>query len=132
MEKSRKTREVTSEMVEQYFPLVEKFLNKYVVKNWNEASMGKSLDEISLGNSGMSMADIRQHLRTELFVGLSKYNPDYRTKDGRSVKEITFLYTHLYNRIGQLMKRLVKREKGYGAWSSNLEETLFENDGQQG
>ena len=129
----RKTRPVSDEMVLQYYPLVEKFLKKYVVKNWNEASMGKnntgkSADEVSLGNSGMSMADMRQHLRIELFIGLSKYDPEYRTKEGKPVKEITFLYTHLYNRIGQLMKRLVKDTKGYGVWTSNLEEVLFETD----
>jgi hypothetical protein len=79
----------------------------------------------------MSISDIKQHLFAEVVVALQKYNPEYRTEDGRSVKESTFVYQHLYNRIGQMMKRLTKRRYGYGVWSSPLEEVLgerFEED----
>ena len=74
------------------------------------------------------MADIRQHLRAEVFIALTKYNPDFRTKEGRSVKESTFIFQHLFNRVGQLMKKLTKRRYGYGIWTNNLEEALWEVD----
>jgi hypothetical protein len=81
-----------------------------------------------LGNSGFTVNDLRQHLMAEVCVALHNYNPDYRTKEGRSVKESTFVYQHLFNRIGQLMKRLTKRKCGYGVWVDNLETALWEND----
>jgi len=121
-------RKLTNEDVSKYESMVEKYIRDYVVKNWNEASTSKSSGEISLGNTGMSLNDIRQHLRAEVCVALRNYNPNYRTKEGRSVKESTFVYQHLFNRIGQMMKRLTKRRLGYGVWHSNLEETLFEID----
>lgn len=121
-------REITQEDIKKYEPMVEFYLKKHVIKNWNEASLFKNSDEISLGNTGFTMADMRQHLLTEVFVALTKYNPDYRTKDGRSVKESTFVFQHLFNRIGQLMKKLTKKRYGYGAWTNNLEEVLWEID----
>lgn len=123
-------RVVTNEDIKKYQPMVEKWLRDSVVKNWNEASISKKQDHISLGNSGYTMADMRQHLTTEVVVALQKYKPDYRTAAGRSVKESTFVFTHLFNRVGQLMKRLTKKRCGYGVWSQNLEETFFEKDGE--
>jgi hypothetical protein len=121
-------RVVTNEDMDKYQRMVNMYLHKYVVKNWNEASMAKSSDEITLGNTGMSIADIRQHLMCEVVVALQKYNPDYRTKEGKSVLESTFVYQHLFNRCGQLMKKLTKKRYGYGVWSSNLEDVLGETD----
>ena len=121
---------LTNEDVNKYENMVEKYIRDYVVKNWNEASTAKGAGDISLGNTGMSLEDIRQHLRAEVCVALYNYNPNYRTKEGRSVKESTFVYQHLFNRIGQMMKRLTKRRLGYGVWHSNLEETLFEIDSE--
>jgi hypothetical protein len=119
---------LTNEDVLKYEPMVEKYIRDSVVKNWNEASTTKSRGDVALGNSGMTVNDIRQHLRAEVCVALHNYNPDYRTKEGRSVKESTFVYQHLFNRIGQMMKRLTKKRYGYGLWHSNLEETLWETD----
>ena len=116
-------REITDADIKKYEPLIEMYMKKYVQKNWNEASLSKYKDEVSLGNSGYTMKDIRQHC-----IALTKYNPDYRTKEGKSVKESTFVYTHLFNRTGQLMKRLTRKSAGYGIWMSNLEETLWETD----
>lgn len=121
-------RKVTDEDIKKYEAMVESYMRDYVVKNWNEASLAKSKDNITLGNTGMTMADIRQHLRTEVFIAITKYNPDYRTKEGRSVKESTFVFNHLFNRIGQLMKKLTKKRYGYGVWHSNVEEVLWETD----
>ena len=118
------TRVVTNEDIEKYTPMVNKYIRDSVVKNWNEASASKSNDEVSLGNSGYTIADIRQYLFCEVVVGLQKYNPDYRTEDGKSVKESTFVFNHLRFRIGQVMKKLTKRRYGYGIWSSNIEEIL--------
>lgn len=121
-------REITDEDIKKYEPMIESYMRDYVVKNWNEANLNKNNDEISLGNSGFTMADIRQHLRAEVFIALTKYNPDFRTKEGRSVKESTFIFQHLFNRVGQLMKKLTKRRYGYGIWTNNLEEALWEVD----
>jgi hypothetical protein len=71
---------------------------------------------------------MRQQLKMEVCIALQKYNPEYITESGRSVKESTFVYQHLFNRVGQLMKRLTKKRYGYGVWSSNLEEMLWEVD----
>lgn len=122
------TRVVTNSDVNKYDRMVNMYINKYVIKNWNEAKASRHSDEVTLGNTGMSLADIRQHLMCEVVVALQKYNPDYRTKEGRSVLESTFVYQHLFNRCGQLMKKLTKRRYGYGIWSSNLEDVLGETD----
>jgi hypothetical protein len=118
----RKHNKVNGEQVMQYKPMVESFLRKSVVKNWNEADVSYNKDEVSLGNSGYTMADIRQYLISEVFIALRNYNPDMKTK------ESTFVYGHLSKRIGSLMKKLVKDSKGYGIWTSNIEEVLGEID----
>jgi hypothetical protein len=122
------TRKVTNEDIKKYEAMIESYMRDYVVKNWNEASLAKSKDSVTLGNTGMTMADIRQHLRTEVFIAITKYNPEYRTKEGKSVKESTFVFNHLFNRVGQLMKKLTKKRYGYGVWHSNVEEVLREID----
>jgi len=114
--------------IKKYEAMVESYLRDYVVKNWNEASISKNKGNIPLGNTGYTMNDFRQHLKTEVCVAIINYNPNYRTKEGRSVKESTFVYQHLFNRTGQLMKRLTKRRYGYGIWHNNLEEVLWETD----
>lgn len=121
------TRIVTNEDIIKYKPMVENFLRRSVVKNWKEASTAKSKDEVSLGNSGMTIADFRQYILTEVFIALTKYNPNFKTKEGRSVQEQTFVYTHLTFRVGQTMKRLTKRRLGYGFWSIPLEKALGED-----
>lgn len=119
-------RKVTNEDVKKYVPMVNKYLRDSVVKNWKEATTRKGNDEITLGNTGMSLSDIKQHLFTEVVVALQKYNPEYRTEEGRSVKESTFVFQHLFNRTGQLMKKLTKRRYGYGVWATPIEEALGE------
>lgn len=155
---------VTNDDVKKYEAMVNKYLREYVVKNWNEADMRKNFADISLGNSGYSMADIKQELMTEVVIALQKYNPTYLSppryktelveqindkgkkvkvkvdildengekilvdKGGRPVKESTFMFTHLFNRTGQLMKKLTRKSNGYGVWSSRLEEVLRELD----
>lgn len=119
-------RVVTNEDIKKYAPMVNKYLRDSVVKNWKEASLKRGQDDISLGNTGMTIADIRQHLYTEVVEALHKYNPEFRTAEGKSVKESTFVFTHLFNRTGQLMKRLTKKSTGYGIWSSSIEEAFGE------
>lgn len=118
------TRKVTNDDVKKYKPLVEKFIRDSVCRNWNESRIKTPNAEISLGNTAMSLADFRQYLFCELVVALQKYNPDYRTADGKSVKESTFVYTHLSNRIGQTLKRLTNRRFGYGKWMTRIEDVL--------
>jgi hypothetical protein len=122
---TKEKREVSDDMVKQYHQMVEMFLKKSVVKNWNEAEMSKHKDEVSLGNSGWSMSDMRQYLLTEVFIALRNYKPEYKTK------ESTFVYGHLSKRVGSLMKRLTNKSKGYGFWSSNIEEILGEIDREE-
>jgi len=120
------TRKVTNEEIKSYYPMVESFLRKSVVKNWVEASTSKSKDNIVLGNTGMTMADMRQHLLMEVVVALQKYNPNYRTAEGLSVRESTFVFTHLSNRIGQKLKKLTKLRYAYGVWHVSIEQALGE------
>ena len=95
-------REVTDEMIIKYKKMVESFLKKSVVKNWNEANISINKDEVGLGNSGWSMADMRQYLTTEVFIALRNYDSKYKTK------ESTFVYGHLSKRAGSLMEYVAK------------------------
>ena len=117
-------RVVTNEDIIKYMKMVESFLAMSVQKNWNESSMSvkNGKDEIALGNSGYTMADVRQYLTVEVFIALKNYDPLKQTK------ESTFVYGHLSKRVGSLMKKLTKHSKGYGFWTSNLEEVLGEMD----
>lgn len=123
-------RKLTDADIIKYEPMIEKYIRENVAKNWNEAKLdlGKGKGNVSLGNTGLSLNDIRQHLRTEVCIALYNFDPNYRTKEGRTVKESTFVFNHLFNRTGQLMKRLTKKRYGYGVWHANIEETLWETD----
>jgi hypothetical protein len=120
--KAESPRIITDEHILQYNQMVESWIRNSIVKNWNEADQSKTKDEISLGNSGWTIADMRQYLFTEVFIALRNYRADMNTK------ESTFVYGHLSNRVGSLMKKLTKKSKGYGIWSSNIEEVLGEVD----
>ena len=127
-------RKLTNADIEKYEAMIESWIRGNgknqpgIVKNWNEADQRPGMDNIALGNSGYTMADIRQHLRTEVCVALMNYNPEFRTPEGRSVLESTFVFNHLRFRVGQLMKRLTRKGMGYGVWHANLEEVLWETD----
>ena len=123
-----RSRNLTNDDISKYEPMIEKYIRDSVIKNWNEANLGKNNGETFLGNTGMCLNDIRQHLRAEVCVALYNYDPNFRTKEGRTVKESTFVFQHLFNRVGQMMKRLTKKRYGYGIWTSNLEEVLWETD----
>lgn len=116
---------ITDEHILSYNQMVESWIRNSIVKNWNEADQSKSKDEVGLGNSGWTIADMRQYLFTEVFIALRNYRPDMNTK------ESTFVYGHLSNRVGSLMKKLTKKSKGYGIWSSNIEEVLGEVDSEE-
>lgn len=126
------TRIVTNEDLEKYVPMVDSYIRKSVLKNWNEASLSPQKQDVSLGNTGMTVKDIKQYLLMEVCVALGKFNPNYVTKEGRTVKESTFIFTHIYNRGGQLLKRLTKKRYGYGIWMSNIQEVLGEADREDG
>ena len=120
-------RKLTNEDVKKYQGMVNMYINKHVVKNWNEASLSTAKD-VMLGNTGMTLEDIRQHLLTEVCVALHNYDPAYRTKEGKSVLESTFVYQHLFFRVGQLMKRLTKKRYGYGTWMSNIDDFMRDEE----
>lgn len=117
-------RKVTNEDVKKYEALVERFIKDSVQRNWTESKIRDPGKDIALGNTGMSIDDFRQYLRMEVCVGIQKYNPDYRTPDGRSVKESSFVFTHLMNRCGSLLKRLTKKRHAYGIWATSLEDIM--------
>ena len=111
--------------VMKYYPLVKAFMRDSVVRNFNETNVKLAKnEEMVLGNTGMSMKDIEQYLLMEVVVALKKYNPNYITKEGKSVQEMSFVHTHLSNRVGSLMKRLTKTRNGYGFWKVNIDELL--------
>jgi hypothetical protein len=124
VEVSSEPRVVTNEMITKYDQMIESFLRNSISKNWNEADTSRNNDEIGLGNSGWTMSDMRQYLATEVFIALRNYKTEYKTK------ESTFVFGHLNKRVGSLMKKLTKKSKGYGIWSSNLEELLGEVDSE--
>ena len=117
-------RTVTNEMILKYNQMIESFLRNSISKNWNEADTSRNKDEVGLGNSGWTMSDMRQYLATEVFIALRNYKPEHKTK------ESTFVFGHLNKRVGSLMKKLTKKSKGYGIWSSNIEEVLGEIDAE--
>ena len=132
VEVKKATRVVTDQDLKKYDAMVEMYLKKYVQKNWNEASLNKHNQDVQLGNSGWTMRDFRQHLKTEVVVGLQKFDPQrISDRTGKTIKESTFIYQHLFNRTGQLMKKLTKTRYGYGKWTSNLEEVLWERDTEE-
>jgi hypothetical protein len=118
-------RVITDEHILQYNQMVESWIRNSIVKNWNEADQSRAKDEVGLGNSGWTISDMRQYLFTEVFIALRNYKADQGTK------ESTFVYGHLSNRVGSLMKKLTKKSKGYGIWSSNIEEVLGEVDSEE-
>jgi hypothetical protein len=89
--------------LEEYGPLINKLLQG-IPKTWNDCHGYES----SIGNTGYSLADVKQHLILELFVGLTKYDPT------RGAAESTFIYRHLFNRIGVFYKKYTAKGKGYG------------------
>jgi hypothetical protein len=120
-------RKVTDQELKEYVKMVNFFIKKQVINNFN-ASMKKADNEVSLGNTGMTVSDMRQYLLSEVVVALQKYNPNYLTPDGKTVEESTFVYGHLWKRLGSKIKKMVNNNKGYGVWHSSLEEVLGEND----
>jgi hypothetical protein len=121
---TKSKRKLTNEDVKKYIPMVDSYIRRSVIKNWNEASMSSSKQDVALGNTGLTIADIRQYLLMEVCVALGKYNPDYITEEGRSVKESTFIFTHIHNRGGQILKKLTKHRYGYGIWMSQVEQVV--------
>jgi hypothetical protein len=124
VESKVESRIITDDMILKYNQMIESFLRNSISKNWNEADTSRGKDETSLGNSGWTMSDMRQYLATEVFIALRNYKVEYKTK------ESTFVFGHLNKRVGSLMKKLTKKSKGYGVWSSNLEEVLGEIDAE--
>lgn len=117
-------RKLTNEDIKKYVPMVDAYIRRSVIKNWNEASMSPAKQDVALGNTGLTVADIRQYLLMEVCVALGKYNPNYITQEGRSVKESTFIFTHIQNRGGQILKKLTKHRYGYGIWMSQVEQVI--------
>lgn len=107
-------RVITNEDVKKYDALINKYLRDNISKNWKEATMNPSTWNQALGNTGMTMEDMRQYLRQEVCVAIQNYDPS------KGTKESTFVYTHLFNRCGQLMKKLTRKSSGYGFWGIDI------------
>jgi DNA-directed RNA polymerase specialized sigma subunit len=125
MTKTRTNRVVTNEEMKKYDGLVEAWLSKAVLKNFKEANLSESSANISLGNTGLTMDDLRQYARTEVLVALKNFDPS------KGAKESTYVYLCLSSRFGMLMKKLVKKSKGYGVFTCNIEQVLGEDDGEE-
>ena len=122
-------RKVTNEDIKKYEWMVDTFIQKHVVKNFSEARNNpKTRNEIFLGNTGMTLGDIRQHLLTEMVIALQNYRPDVITEKskGTPVMESSFLHTHLTFRVGALCKKLTSNARGYSRWHSQIEKVQFE------
>ena len=121
-------RVVTNEDIKKYEGLVDAFINKHVIKNFNEAKNNpKTRNNIMLGNTGMTLGDIRQHLLTELVIALQNYKPNViGGPTGKPVQEQSFVYGHLTFRVGALMKKLSSRARGYSFYHSQIEKVQFE------
>ena len=117
-------RTVDNSDIVKYSDMVNMYIRNYFIKTWKEASFIDSDKTTFLGNTGMSVEDIRQQLTMEVVIGLQRYDPEYRTKAGKPVKESTFIYRHLNFRAGTLVKRLSRLSQGYGIWSSPIEDYL--------
>jgi hypothetical protein len=119
---------VTNEDIKRYEGLVDTFIAKHVVKNFNEARNNpKTRNHIMLGNTGMTLGDIRQHLLTELVIALQNYKPDViGGPTGKPVQEQSFVYGHLTFRVGALMKKLSSRARSYGIFHVQIEKAQFE------
>jgi myosin-crossreactive antigen len=119
-----KNRVISDGDVMKYEHMVDSWIRNSVLKNWNNVNMSKRCIDMAIGNTGMTVADFRQYLMCEVVVALRNFNPN------KGAKESTFVYGHLFNRIGQLCKKLVKKSSGYGIWVSNIQEVLHEIDSE--
>jgi hypothetical protein len=123
-------RKVTNDDIKKYEWMVDSFIQRHVVKNFNEArNSPRTRDHIMLGNTGMTLGDIRQHLLVELFIALQNYKPNVIGQTtGRPVQESSFLHTHLQFRVGAMMKKLTSPAKGYARWHSQIEKVQYETE----
>ena len=119
---------ITDKDIKKYDRMVTKYLRDNIQKNWKEANLNDSDNEVGLGNTGMTMADMRQYVYMQVVIALQNYDPERRNAQGVGAKESTFVYTHLFNRVGQFMKKLTKEKSGYGKWTMNLEDVIKENN----
>lgn len=124
----KKTRIVTNDDIIKYDKLVEKFIRDSVCKNWNEADNRKHMGDVVLGNTGYCLNDLRQYLRMQVVIALQNYDPEYTNADGQKASEFTFVYGHLWRRIGQKMNQMTGKHYGYGVWTSRIENVLRELD----
>jgi hypothetical protein len=110
---------VTNADVQSYEGLIEFFIRTHVIKNWREARSRNNYQ--SLGNTACTLEDIRQILRYQVFLALQNYNPNFLV-NGNPVKESTFVYRHLWFKVGMLMKKLVRKANYYGIQMSSFED----------
>lgn len=115
------TRVLKEEDINNYNNMVDMFIRDSVKKNWTETKYSYN-DDLFLGNTGMTLEDFKQFLRTEVCVALYKYDPNYKTESGQSVKESTFVYRHLWNRLGSLLNKVTSEQKGYGVFMNPIED----------
>jgi hypothetical protein len=108
--------------VKQFEPMIEFFLKKHVVRNWNNASLSKEQGDVFLGSTGMTMNDIRSFLTLEIVSVLSKYDPS------RKASKCTLVYTHLNNRTISLVKKLCLTKYGYGKVHYDLDSLMGNGD----
>jgi len=115
MEKTMAKRKVTDKELMEFKRIVDHFISKMVLKCWKGSSLAKDKENCVLGNTGMTVSDVRQYLLLETFIALSNF------KEDRNTKPSTFVYKHLTFRTSQLLTSLCSKRRGYGISHSEID-----------
>ena len=99
----------TDEQVASYEKAVNAAIFMVILRCFSYYSIKIDLDT-SLGNTGWTIADLQQHLRTEVFIAISHYDPSV----GGSTLN-SFVMCHVWHRAQSWMKKFANPKKGWGA-----------------
>ena len=110
----------------KYEPLINKIINQVILKNWNNLNYLAHQDTVSLGQTGYTVADIRQDLRLMVWMALLKYNPNKKNKDGIGATEFTYVHTYVKNRALTFISKFTKDKYGYGIYHTYLSQIEYD------
>jgi hypothetical protein len=119
---------ITNEDILKYEDMISYFIKNMVIKNFSmQRPISTSEVESMLGNSGLTLEDIRQNMRVEVFKALSNYDKGIAGHEGRVAKESTFVYGHLWKRFGSLLNKITGKGAGYNVSVTNIDDLLTPN-----
>lgn len=110
----------------KYEPLINKIINQVILKNWNNVNYLAFQDTMDLGQTGHSVADIRQDLRLMVWKALLRYNPNRRNNQGIGATEFTYVHTYVKNRALTFIKRFTQDKRGYGVYHTYLSQIEYD------